>query len=141
MILDAQNQLAADQVLSASGASTNTIDLGSDRKIGKGEPMAVVVFVSAIDTTSGNETYSVGVETDDNTGFSSATTLTSADIPASEQKEGGQLVIPLGHVNERYIRLSLTLGGTTPSVTYSAYLQPQSMIDGVDNYQSGFSIS
>ncbi|MCC2615937.1 hypothetical protein LJ739_06760 [Aestuariibacter halophilus] len=141
MFLDSQLQFAADQNLTATGNSTNTIDLGSDRDIGKGEPMGIVVCLSDADTTTGDETYTVGVQTDDNSAFSSAATLASAAIPSSELKAGGKLVIPLGHNNERYLRLALTLAGTTPSITYSAFLQPLSMIDGYENYQSGFIIS
>jgi hypothetical protein len=49
--------------------------------------------------------------------------------------------VPQGALNERYIRLNYTLGGTSPSVTVKAFLQPVNMTDAFAGYPSGYVIS
>lgn len=142
MILDSQLTLSDAQALTATAVSTNVIDLSADRDIGAGEPLAVVVTVdTAADTASGNETYQVDLQTDDNSGFSSATVIASRAIAGAALTAGAIFVIPIPHDNERYLRLNYTLGGTTPSVTVTAQVQPMSMIDKRALYASGYSIS
>ncbi|WP_406568642.1 Bbp16 family capsid cement protein, partial [Burkholderia cenocepacia] len=46
MYIDSLLEFSRAQALSASGASTNIIDLGSDRDIGPGRPLWVVVAVA-----------------------------------------------------------------------------------------------
>ena len=61
----------------------------------------------------------VQVQTDDNSGFSSATTvLTSRSIAAAAV--GDQLVLGLPDTNERYVRLYYDVGGSSPTMTVSA---------------------
>ena len=38
-------------------------------------------------------------------------------------------MVPVGSNNLAYLRMSYVLGGTTPTITVDAHLQPQSMID------------
>lgn len=142
MFLDKQQQFSDAQALTATAVSTNVIDLGVDRDIGKGEPMAIVVTVGvAADFTSANETYQFVVQTDNDEAFGSITThVQTAAINGDELTAGSKVVIPLGHTNERYLRMNYVLAGTTPSVTIDAYLQPMSMIDGVTDYASGYAI-
>lgn len=143
MMIDSQQLFSNEQVLTASTASTNVIDLGVSRDIGRGEPMAIVVVANvSADAASGNETYQVNVQTDDNEAFSSATTLTQNPIDRDDLIAGSRHVIPLGFKNERYLRLNYALGGTTPSVTLTAFLQPMSMIASEDKvYQTSITIS
>lgn len=143
MHLDSQLQFSDAQALTATAVSTNVVDLSEDRDIGKGEPMAVVVSVGvAADYTTTDETYQFAIQTDDNEGFSSPTVITqTAAINGDELTAGTLVVIPLGYTNERYLRINNVLAGTTPSVTIDAYLQPMSMIDGVTDYASGYSIT
>ena len=77
MINDAQLEYARAQTLSASGASTNKLDHGSDRNIGIGEGMVVFIHVTAIDAASGNETYSVALRSDADDSMGSPTTVCS----------------------------------------------------------------
>lgn len=141
MFIDAQNLFSDSQALTATAASTNLIDLGVDRDIGVGEPLAVVLTVEvAADATTGNETYQVDVETDDNSSFSSASVIARRIPTAAELALGTVMVIPLPNTNERYLRLNYTLGGTTPSVTLTAHLAPLSMVQNNRTYADGFSI-
>lgn len=132
MLLSAEQLFSDGQALTATGASTNIIDLGATgtvlgapaalvRDIAKGKPIAIVV---KLDVAAGgtNPTLDVAVQVDDNTGFSSATT-----VGTSEQKAGGaagdevwlDVYLPEG-TNEQYLRLNYTLGGTTPTYTLTA---------------------
>ena len=141
MFIDAQNLFSDSQALTATAASTNLIDLGVDRDIGVGEPLAVVLTVEvAADATTGNETYQVDVETDDNSSFSSASVIARRIPTAAELALGTVMTIPLPNTNERYIRLNYTLGGTTPTLTLSAHLAPLSMVQNNRTYADGFSI-
>lgn len=141
MFIDAQNLFSDSQALTATAASTNLIDLGVDRDIGVGEPLAVVLTVEvAADATTGNETYQVDVETDDNSSFSSASVIARRIPTAAELALGTVMVIPLPNTNERYLRLNYTLGGTTPSVTLTAHLAPLSMVQNNRTYADGFNI-
>ena len=144
MILDAHNQLSDSQALTATAASTNIIDFGSDRNIGIGEQLALLVNVEvAADFTTGDETYSVAIQADDNASFSSATTVASFSIIGGTAA-GTKFVqlIPADQTTERFLRLNYTLAGTSPSVTVSAHIIPAN--NGVDNYVAyadGFTIS
>lgn len=144
MIIDSQNLFSDAQALSATGASTNLIDLGAERRIGSGEPMAAVVTVDvALAGTS--PTFAITVQSDDNSGFSSAATVvTSATISgAANAPAGAKFVVPIpsGLATERYVRLNYTLGGTTPTITVTAFLQPMSMIQNDAYYADALTIS
>lgn len=129
--LDNQLLLSDAQALTASAASTNIIDLSASRNIGAGEPMAVALTIDvAADHTTGDETYSVAVEVDDDSSFGSATTIATYTLSASTVKGDVHVIgVPVTPTNadNRYLRLSYTLAGTTPSVTVTAFLTAQSL--------------
>lgn len=135
MIIDAQLLFSDAQALTATAVSTNIIDLGADRNIGQGEPMAVVVCIDvAADRTTGDETYTVTLQTDDNAAFSSASSVGGA-YSILVYPAGTRFVIPLpaGTETERFVRLNYTLGGTTPTITVTAFLQPLAMASVGEN--------
>lgn len=143
MFIDAENQYSDAQALTSTAASTNLIDHGSDRDLGMGKPMAVLITLDvAADGANSDETYSVALQVDDNSSFSSATTLGTATITRGDAA-GSKYVIPVPpDANfERYSRLNFTLGGTSPSVTVTAQLMPQEFIDNYTYYADGFTIS
>lgn len=144
MILDAQLKVSAAQALTSTAASTDYIDLGVGRNVFDGEPMAFLVHVNvAADAGNGDETYSFAIQCDDNTSFSSPTSLVSHSIARASLSANSLhiLPIPIGVDVERYLRLNYTLGGTTPSITLSAYLVPLSHIQKYRVYADGFTIS
>lgn len=125
MYVDNLLEVSDAQALTASAASTDVIDLGSDRDIAPGRQIYLVVTLDvASDGTTGDETYTAAIQTDDNSGFSSATTLATVTIPRSSAA-GTMFVIPVPYGNERYLRAYYTLGGTTPTVTLSAHFTDQ----------------
>lgn len=144
MILDAQNLLSDAQAVTADAASTNYIDIGVARNLFDGEPMAVVLQVDvAADGTTTDETYEFQIETDDNTSFSSPTDLLVHSIGYAALTAGSThvLPVPVGAAVEKYLRLFYNVGGTTPSVTVTAFLQPLSMVQKYKNYADGLVIS
>lgn len=151
MFLDAQHQFSDSQALAATAASTNIIDLGTDRNVGIGEPMCVVINVEvAADAVTGDESYTFDLETDDNAGFASPLRLARRvvaalpDIPRATAAAGFKFIIPVPSdtTPERFLRMNYTLAGTTPSITVSAHLMPMSMCEvGSVVYPKGYTIS
>lgn len=144
MQIDYQLLLSDAQAFSSSGASTNYIDLGSIRHVGRGNPMALVFTVdTGADYTTTDETYAFALQTDDNTSFSSAATQVTRTISAASSglAAGTIHVIPFNFTSERYLRLYATLGGTTPSITITAWVAPMSMISSSEvTYAAGYTV-
>lgn len=125
MITDAQLMFSEAQALTATAVSTNVIDLRKDVDIGLTRELYVAVVVGvAADFTSANETYTVQLQTDDNVGFASAANIGEvfAFDTAAKRAAGYVALLKVPTENEQYLRLNYTLGGTTPSITVSAYL-------------------
>ena len=144
MIIDSQLLLSDAQAVSADAASTNILDLGVARNLFDGEPMAVVLQIDvAADGTTTDETYEFQIETDDNSGFSSATDLLVHSIGYASLTAGSThvLPVPVGAAVERYLRVYYNVGGTSPSVTVTAFLQPLSMVQKYKSYADGITIS
>lgn len=129
MILDRETAFSQSQALTGTTlvASTDTIDLSAIRQIGIGEDLYIVLNfeVAAGGTTP---TITVALQTDDNSAFSSATTVSTLMNAVTTPGASSQLVFPIPYQGlERHIRLAYTQGGTTPTTTLSAHvvLTPQ----------------
>lgn len=144
MIIDNENRFSDAQAFSASAVSTNVIDLSQARNIQDGEPLGVMLTVNAAaDHTIGDETYEYQFLTDDNAAMGSPTIIDDQVILFSRLTLNKKifLPLPLGANLERYVAVKMVLAGTTPSVTLTADLMPQSFVDKADKqYPSGFSI-
>jgi hypothetical protein len=126
-IIDRENNYsgASGQTIVATGPSTDVIDHRLDRDMGIGEPLAVVVVPRAVpDAADGNETYVFQVQTDDNSGFGSPASIGPAVTIVRGSAAGLKYVVmlPPDTTWERFSRISWTLGGTTPSITYEGWL-------------------
>lgn len=144
MIIDSQLLFSDAQAVSADAASTNQIDLGIARDLFAGEPMAVVLTVDvAADGTTTDETYEFQIETDGDSGFGSPADLLVHSIAYASLTAGSVhiLPIPVSAAVERYLRVYYNVGGTSPSVTVTAFLQPLSMIQKYKSYADGITIS
>jgi hypothetical protein len=110
--------LLQDTTTKTANFNTPGLDLGSGfAPGGLGRPVAAVVNATAIDTSSGNETYSFTLEeSDDNA------TFTAAGVAQAVTAVGAFAV--RGWLTKRYARLALAAGGTTPSITFKAWLNP-----------------
>lgn len=147
MHIDAQMQLSSAQALSATGVSTNAIDLGSASpvsEIGSGEPMVAMIKVDvAADFTTTDETYEFQIIQSANANLSSADVLSKRAVVATLLKLNSLhfVGIPPGMITKRYLGLNYVLAGTTPSITVTAYIMPQNMVDTYKSYAKGYTIS
>lgn len=130
MILDKQAQFSDDQDLAqTAGAydSTNIIDFGAPgtpigaagavvREMGYGTPMPILIQITEDFASGGAATLQVALQVDDNTGFSSATTVWTSQQLALADMVAGKVFeleyMPRG-VNERYGKLVYTIGTAT----------------------------
>jgi len=144
MIIDALNQLSNSQAVGASAVGTNVIDLTNDRSIGVGEPVGVLFTVEvAADQTSGDEDYTFDVETASDAAQTTAVQLLGRRVfesgtPTAPAQDADLLVagfrifigIPpaLLSESERYLGIRYVTAGTSPTITVSAHLLPQSFV-------------
>ncbi len=144
MRLDAQLQYCANQNFTATGNSGNFINHRVNGMVSAGKQMvALVVLTADADGATGDETYAVKVQTDDNDTFSSPTDITSdVTIPRTAKKgDRFAVYIPKDAKVEKYTRLRFTLGGTTPSLTVDAYLTDVDSVDSWKAYEDRLSFS
>ncbi|HUX17293.1 MAG TPA: hypothetical protein VMW52_12530 [Phycisphaerae bacterium] len=112
--LDANLQLMDEATKEGTGAS-DVVDLGENFAPSPAQPLAVEMNVTALDTVTGNETYSVKLqESYDNSNWSDTGLQLSVTATGLIHKVVG--------VSRRYLRLYLTLAGTTPSITADAWV-------------------
>lgn len=142
---DLQELFSNAQALTASAASTSYIDFGSDRNIGIGlhKVCALIRVDVAADFTTGDETYTFALQTDDNSSFSSVATVGAAKAILASALTAGSvhvLEIPADATMERYCRLYATLAGTTPTVTITAGLTARDAVDMAPMYPAGYSV-
>lgn len=141
MYIDRQNLVSDAQALTATAASTDFIDLGQERRLGVGEPMAVVI---SCDVAMGGTTPTLvaTLQSDDNTSFSSAASVVVSPT-FSSFAAGAKYVLPIppGVATERYVRVNYTLGGTSPTITVTTALVPMSLVQNDYVYPDGFTIS
>jgi hypothetical protein len=129
MILDKRLTFTASQALTADAALTDSIDLGvagvPGRDIGPGQPVywEVVVLV-APDATTGDETYTFNLQSDEDVAFGSPSLVATLTVPRTA-KVGERFVAvvpPIVNSNERYLRAFFDGGGTTPTITVASHL-------------------
>jgi len=120
MFIDSRLEFSTKQALTATAVSTNVINLGSDRDIGGGEPLWLVVSCdTALAGTS--PTLDVDLQTDSVEAMSTPTSIVSGPQKTA-MAAGDKIVLAVPGANEQYLRVNYTLGGTSPTVTLSAFL-------------------
>lgn len=134
MILDAQLMYSDAQALTATAASTNVVDHGSDRNLGMGVALAIlIVFDVALAGTT--PTLTIALQTDDNAAFSSAAQVAiTASITAAAVGAKYVIMLPPDTSMERFSRLNYTLGGTSPTATVTAMMLPANFISQENTY-------
>ncbi|EMV0165545.1 hypothetical protein NUBL9661_17090 [Klebsiella pneumoniae] len=114
MLLDQQALFSAAQAITATAASTNVIDTGSNKDVGKYGDIPLLIQV--VEGFNNLTSLTVTVQTDDNPAFSSAADVLSMTIPLASLVLGYKSpVITLPMKMERYIRLNYTVTGTAPT--------------------------
>lgn len=141
MYVDKRLELSDGQALSATGASTNVADLGAAGDLGAGEAMALVVQCDvALAGTS--PTLNIKLQKDTVAAMSSPEDVIQWP-QLTAMAVGEQLIIPIppGAADQRFTRAYYTLGGTTPSVTLSAFIAPMSEVQHWKAYPDSPNIS
>jgi hypothetical protein len=110
--------LIQDTTTKTAAFNTPALDLGAGfAPGGLGLAVGAVVQVTASDLVDGNESYSfVLQESSDNVTFFAASAAVSTGAAATYPVRG--------RVTRRFVRLALTVAGTTPSITFKAWLNP-----------------
>jgi len=143
MMIDKEHVLCSAQAVTADADATNVIDLQNVRHIGDGNGMSVFVQVGvAADSTTGDETYKFNVVTDDNASLSSDTIVVDRTIAAALLTAGSihEIKIPQGATLERYLGLAFDVGGTTPTITVTAWLGETGSLPSVRTYANGYDV-
>ncbi|WP_276200317.1 hypothetical protein [Chelatococcus sp. XZ-Ab1] len=131
--LDANTLFGEDVTMTATG---NVQKGGVDAvfKIGKGrQDMSLVVDISAYDATTGDEGYTFLLQGSNAEDFSDdIENLAALEIGPAAVRTGGARTSPIGRygipvsndlIDEfTYVRLRLIAAGTTPSITFTAWL-------------------
>ena len=101
MWVDKSLEMSVAQAFTASGDSTDHINLGGDFDVGPGHPLYWVVQVDVVlDDADADETYVVNLETDSNSAFSSGTTIASFTFTRGDAAGTRQWVsVPSANVN------------------------------------------
>ena len=158
MITDLQHVFSDAQAITADAVGTNVIDLGVDRDIGNGEPMCVLFSVDvAADQTTGDEDYTFDVEYASDAAQTTGRKLIGRAVfesgtPTAPAQDADLLVpgykfmiqIPAAalSVSERFLGIRYDVTGTTPTITMTAILMPQSMAEtGYATYPKGYTIT
>jgi hypothetical protein len=157
MYIDNQNELSNSQAVTASAVGTNVIDLGSNRSIGNGEPMAAVFFIEvAADQTSGDEDYTFQVEYSSNAAQSAGRQLigsrsfeSGAPVAPAQDADllvsGFKIIVPIPPTTTaesgQFIGIRYVTAGTSPTITCSASIMPMSMIDATNSYANAYTIA
>ena len=138
-LIDGEEQFSTAQVLTATAVSTNVVDLGvpGDVGFGIGEPMDIVIQLdTTADDADADETYTVILQTDDDSAFGSPTQIGGTVTITRGTVAGTRFFIPIPPQREmdQFIRLSHTLGGTTPSVTLTSWLSLRRLVQNDQEY-------
>lgn len=132
------------QAFAADAYSTDSIPITSARKIFQGEPLCCFVKVDvAADAGNGDETYEFEVHTDDNAAMSSSTELIARAISRTVLTINTihSVPVPIEAVLETFLAMRVDVGGTTPSVTATMWLGPQSAADQWTAYPDAITIA
>lgn len=115
MLFDKKLLMSQAQVITATAASTDVIDRGDVKDVGRaGDIPLCVQVVEAFNTLT---SLTIELQTDDNSAFSSPRALSTHVVPLADLKLGYQIpVITLPQKTERYLRFNYTVTGTAPTL-------------------------
>lgn len=147
--VDKQNLVSDAQALTATAVSTDAIALGAaGLDIAPGEPMGFTFQVDvAADFTSTNETYEFQIVTATASDLTTGQNIIAGEaIVASELVAGYKftLPVPLGRIasTATHIGVRYLLGGTSPTATMTAFLQPLAQVQAnAAPFRSGYTVA
>ena len=110
--------LMQDATTRTASFNTPGLDLGLGYAPGGlGQPVAAVINVTALDAADGNETYAFVLQ-------ESADNVTFAAVGTAATVSAVGVAVAKGRLTKRYVHLALTASGTSPSITFKAWLNP-----------------
>ena len=114
MLFDAKLLMSNAQAITASAASTDIIDRGDSKDVGRaGDIPLVIQVVEPFNTLT---SLTIDLQTDDSFGFGAARSLYQIVVPLADLKLGYQTpVITLPQKTKRYLRVNYTVTGTAPT--------------------------
>lgn len=119
--------------LKAAGAITASAD-SSIVEVGEGMvDQFAVIDITALDTVTGDEKYTISVEASNTADMTSGSVAVATKVFGllstpmdADLTDIGRFVIPFRNEENgniyKYIRLSVVIAGTTPSINYSAFI-------------------
>lgn len=114
MLLDAKLLMSDDQAITANAASTDIIDRGDVKDVGKAGDIPLLIQVT--ESFNNLTSLAVSVQTDNDSAFGSPTTLFTTTVLLADLVAGYQLpVITLPQHTERYLRANYVVAGTAPT--------------------------
>lgn len=136
MYVDALTRVWNAAALTTDAASTSSYDTGQTggNDVSTGEPLSACITVGvAADHTTGDETYQFNLIQSATADLATPDILATIPFTAAQYAllAAGAIIsvpIPLGVITKRYIGLYLDSGGTTPTITVTAWFTPTSMI-------------
>ena len=113
----------------ADGVETSTAaETGIALDVRQAGDFKAIAFVTALDSTTGDETYVLSIEVADTVAGLGSSPVEVGDVTVTAT---GVYEIPLSgdqvaqlDADAAAIRVKATLGGTTPEITYGCYLVP-----------------
>jgi hypothetical protein len=145
MITDALTQVSVAQALAGAGTylSGNVYDFGVpgpligapvQRQVGTGTALGFGIDVIAGANYTANETYTINIIESASASMSSPTVLASVSITAAQANAGVWktgtrffLDLPPGTPTQEFLALQFVLGGTTPTITVSAWFTERNL--------------
>ncbi len=136
MYIDAFGLVSDSQAVTATAFSTHTIDLTNvspKRDVSTGEPVGFGVNVEA---ALGGTTPTLSIEAvqSDNANLASPDVIGSITPTQAQLGVGALHFVSLGTVTKRYIGLRYTTGGTSPTITVSAWYGPRDLFSKVNTH-------
>lgn len=114
MLFDAKLLMSNAQAITASAASTDIIDRGDSKDVGRAGDIPLVIQV--IESFNTLTSLTIDLQTDDSSGFGTARSLYQIVVPLADLKLGYQTpVITLPQKTKRYLRVNYTVTGTAPT--------------------------
>jgi hypothetical protein len=143
MYMDAQLLFSDAQAVTAAAASTNLVDLvATERRIGTGKPLYIVIGVDVAMTDSGSDsTIAVTLESDTTAAFASATNRQTLGTFAATSAIGTTIIAVVAPeiLTERFIRLYYTpANGDLTTGSFTAFMTTE--IQAFTGYPDGFTI-
>lgn len=119
--------LLQNTVTQTATANSAGLDMGSGYAPGGvGQTVAAVIQVTAADRANSDETYTFRLqESADNAAWSDMGANVAVATAGATATLG--TYVAKGVLTKRFVRLAMTATGTTPSITYKAWLNPRNV--------------